>query len=62
MIITMIANIIIRTAFMLCITILSLKFKNTGILWWFLLTPLLGYEYKRKVDDDSAEKGGGSDA
>lgn len=41
----MIANVIIKVAFMVCITILSLKFESVKVLWWFLLTPFLGFEY-----------------
>lgn len=56
--IVMIANILIRTVFMVCVTVLAIMFNRTNILWWFLLTPLLGYEYKRTIDDHPTEKGG----
>ncbi len=56
--IVMIANIVIRTTFMICVTILSIVFNKTSLLWWFLLTPLLGYEYHGKTDDHPTEKGG----
>ncbi len=46
--IVMIANILIKSVFMICVTILSIMFNKTSILWWFVLTPLLGYEYKTK--------------
>ena len=54
----MIANILIRTVFVVCVTALAIMFNRTNILWWFLLTPLLGYEYKRTIDDHPTEKGG----
>ena len=56
--IVMIANILIRTVFMVCVTVLAIMFNRTSILWWFLLTPLLGYEYIRNIDDHPTEKGG----
>lgn len=54
----MIANILIKTVFVVCVTVLAIMFNRTNILWWFLLTPLLGYEYTRKIDDHPTEKGG----
>ena len=57
----MIANILIRTVFMVCVTVLAIMFNRTNILWWFLLTPLLGYEYTRKIENHQTEKGGGEE-
>ena len=56
--IVMIANILIRTVFVICVTVLAIMFNRTNILWWFLLTPLLGYEYTKKIADHPTEKGG----
>lgn len=44
--IVMIANILIRTVFMVCVTVLAIMFNRTNILWWFVLLPFLGYTYK----------------
>lgn len=46
--VVMIGNILIKTVFMICITILSVVFNNTSLLWWFLLAPFLGYSYETK--------------
>ena len=43
--IIMIANIIIESVFMICVSILAIKFQNTSLLWWFVLIPFLGYSY-----------------
>lgn len=52
--IVMIANIAIKVCFMICVTILSIMFGKTSLLWWFVLTPFLGYEYR----SHPTEKGG----
>jgi hypothetical protein len=52
--IVMIANIVIKVCFVICVTILSIVFNKTSLLWWFALTPFLGYEYK----SHPTEKGG----
>lgn len=56
--IVMIANTVIRVCFMICVTILSIRFNRIDLLWWFVLTPFLGYEYTRKVEKHPTEKGG----
>lgn len=53
----MIANILIKVSFMICITILSIVFNKTSLLWWFLLVPFLGYDYHTEKDKPT-EKGG----
>lgn len=52
--IVMIANILIKSVFIICVTILSIMLNKTSLLWWFVLTPFLGYEYK----SHETEKGG----
>ena len=54
----MISNVVIKSVFMICVTVLAIVFNKTSLLWWFLLTPLLGYEYHGKTDDQPTEKGG----
>ena len=56
--VVMIGNILIKSVFMICVTVLSIVFSKTSLLWWFILTPLLGYGYS---EDDSTEKGGGQE-
>lgn len=57
--IVMIANILIKVIFMICVTILAITFSKTSLLWWFVLTPFLGYEYKTSNNSDHpTEKGG----
>lgn len=53
----MIANILIKVSFMICVTILSIVFNKTSLLWWFLLAPFLGYDYHTEKDNPT-EKGG----
>lgn len=53
----MIANIVIKVSFMICVTILSIVFNKIGLLWWFLLLPFLGYECHSQKDN-STEEGG----
>lgn len=43
----MIANVIIKSVFALCVTIAAICFSKAGILWWYILLPFLGYEYKQ---------------
>lgn len=57
--IVMIANILIKAIFMICVTILAITFSKTSLLWWFVLIPFLGYEYKTSNNSDhQTEKGG----
>lgn len=48
--IVMIANILIKVSFMICVTILSIVFNKVSLLWWFLLVPLLGYSYESEKE------------
>ena len=57
--IVMIANILIKTVFVICVTVSAIMFNKTSLLWWFVLTPFLGYEYKTKETAHPTEKGGG---
>ena len=56
--IVMIGNVVIKVCFMICVTIISIRFSNINLLWWFVLLPFLGYEYKTKDTDHPTEKGG----
>ena len=51
----MIANIFIKCVFMICITILAIVFSKISILWWFILTPFLEYEYKSHPTKEGGE-------
>lgn len=53
----MITNILIKVSFIVCVTILSIVFNKVSLLWWFLLLPFLGYEYRTEKDKPT-EKGG----
>lgn len=44
--ITMIANILIKCVLMVCITVAAIHFNRVGVLWWFVLVPFVGYDYK----------------
>ena len=55
----MIANMIIESVFIICVSILAIKFQNTSLLWWFVLIPCLGFSYKTKnnnVEENQNEK------
>lgn len=54
--IVMVANILIASVFMICVTTLAIMFNSTSILWWFILVPFLGYTYKDTAHP--TEKGG----
>lgn len=56
--IVMIASTVIRVCFVICVTILSIRFNRIDLLWLFVLTPFLGYEYRRNIADHQTEKGG----
>ena len=60
--IVMIANVVIKVCFMICVTILAITFSKISLLWWFLLTPFLEYEYKRSNNTDHPTGKGGGDA
>lgn len=54
----LITNVITRAIFIICVTILAISFDKISILWWFVLLPFLGYEYKETPITHSTEKGG----
>jgi len=56
--IVMIANIIIESVFMICVSILAIKFQNTSLLWWFVLIPFLGFSYKIKPNKEKENQNG----
>ena len=41
-----IGNIIIKSIFALCVTVAAIYFRNPNILWWYMVVPFLGYDYK----------------
>ena len=59
--IVMIANILIKVIFMICVTILAITFSKTSLLWWFILTPFLGYDYKTSNNTDHSTKKDGAE-
>jgi hypothetical protein len=42
----MVANTIIKSIFVICVTALAIAFNNIDLLWWFVLLPFMGYGYK----------------
>lgn len=54
----LIANVITKVVFMICVTALAILFDKASILWWFVLLPFLGYEYKETPITHPTEKGG----
>lgn len=51
----MIANIVIKSVFVIGVTLLAIKFNNIHIAWWFLMLPFLGYEVKQHDNDKKTE-------
>ena len=49
--ITMIANIIIETTFVICVTLAAIHFERIGILAWYLLVLLMGYQVKTQKEE-----------
>ena len=54
---TMITNIIIKSVYIICITLMAIHFEKVGICWWYLLALFLGYDYK----ENPINKGGNTD-
>lgn len=48
----MIANIIIRSVFFICVTVAAIMFSKPAILCWYVLGIFLGIEYKEKRIDE----------
>lgn len=42
----MTANIIIKSVFTICVTAAAIYFNNARIMWWYMVVPFLGYDYK----------------
>jgi hypothetical protein len=50
----MIANMIIMTTYAMCVTYAAVHFNDPGILWWYLLLPLIGFtSTERKTDNEN---------
>ena len=43
-----IANVIIKSVYAVCVTILAIVFKSTTLLWWFILLLFIGLSYKEE--------------
>ena len=43
-----VANVIIKSVYAVCVTILAIAFKSTAILWWFILLLFIGLSYKEE--------------
>lgn len=48
----MIANIIIRSVFFICVTVAAIMFFKPTILCWYVLGVFLGFDYKRKQEGE----------
>lgn len=49
----LLATVILKLGFCICVTVASIHFENTSLLWWYLLSVLMGWGYK---DNDKKEK------
>ena len=43
-----IANVIIKSVYAVCVTILAIAFKSIGVLWWFILLLFIGLSYEKR--------------
>ena len=53
--IVMLANIVIRVAFMVCVTVAAISFDKPAMCWWYLLSIFMGYEIRKAADEDEEE-------
>lgn len=44
-------SVILKIAYCVCITVAAIHFNRVGILWWYWLALLFGYEYRGGKDD-----------
>lgn len=51
----LIANVITKSIFIICVTILTIWFNREGVLWWLILLPFLGCSYKETIEKEGAE-------
>lgn len=50
--IVMLANIVIRVAFMVCVTVAAIRFDKPAMCWWYPLSIFMGYEIRKAADED----------
>lgn len=51
-VITMLANIIMKTAVIISVVVAAIHFEQAGMLWLWVLVPFVGYEWKGGEDDE----------
>lgn len=44
----LLANVILILGFCICVTVASIHFENTSLLWWYLLSLLMSFRYSEK--------------
>ena len=44
----MIANIVVKSVYAVCVTCAAVYFHNPKLLWWYVLLMLIGFTYERK--------------
>lgn len=52
----LIGNAVIKVACFICVLMASQYFNNPGILWFWLLTLIIGINYRKENKDESEEK------
>jgi hypothetical protein len=50
----MLANIIVKLGYCICVTVAAIYFNSPSLLWWYLLAYVMGWRYTSKgaVDKD----------
>ena len=49
----MLCNLFIKVSFIACVTFAAIHFHNHGILWWYVLLPFIGYDFKETKGKES---------
>jgi len=42
----MLATVIMRICYCVCVTVAAIHFENAVILWWYILALCMGWQYK----------------
>lgn len=47
---TLLTNLVVMSVLIICVTIAAINFGRPGILFWYMLAPLLSFSYKETPD------------
>lgn len=46
------ASLLVKTVFAVCITVAAIHFNKPAILWWYCLAAFVGWTYESKKDKE----------